>query len=131
VYSPDEIRSALARGAGATAPIEYKLPIMVLVEMYLRSLRFAECVQVMLDAGASFGDRLLEALLVDDADALRVIVSESPSELSRQLRVPSAFTSLAGAPPLHVCGVQLAALRLAGIRSVHERRAQERSSQIG
>jgi hypothetical protein len=39
--------------------INGRRPIDVLIEMYLRSSRFAECFQIMLDAGATLGDPLL------------------------------------------------------------------------
>lgn len=46
-HSPDGIRDALARGASPTAPIKGKTPIDILIEMYLRSARFADCLRVM------------------------------------------------------------------------------------
>jgi hypothetical protein len=62
-HSPEEIRRALAAGASATTLIKGKKPIDCLVEGYLRSPRFAECLQVLLDAGASIADPLLKAVL--------------------------------------------------------------------
>ena len=51
-HSHNDIRRLLAAGVSPTEPINGKRPIDILVEMYLRSPRFAECLQVMLDAGA-------------------------------------------------------------------------------
>ena len=56
-HSPDGIRAVLAAGVSPTEPINGKRPIDALIEMYLRSSRFPECLQVMLDAGAEVGDR--------------------------------------------------------------------------
>ncbi len=51
-HSPAGIRALFAAGVSPTEPINGKSPIAMLIEMYLRSSRFAECLQVMLDAGA-------------------------------------------------------------------------------
>ena len=57
VHSPEGVRRLLAAGVSPTEQINGKRPIDALIEMYLRSSRFAECLQVMLDAGAEVGDR--------------------------------------------------------------------------
>ena len=65
-HSPQAIRASLAAGASPTELIKGKRPIDWLIEMYLRSSRFAACLRVLIDAGATIGDPLLEALLLDD-----------------------------------------------------------------
>ena len=103
LHSPKRIAEALQAGARPTTPIRGKRPIEILIEMYLRSDRFAECVQVMLDAGARLDDRVLEALLLDDSAALgRLLVSE-PEVLQRRFDVNGAYTSLCNVSALHVC----------------------------
>jgi hypothetical protein len=103
-HSPEGIREALALGASPIAPIKGKTPIDCLIEGYLRSSRFAVCFRVLLDAGATIGDPLLEALLLDDDIELQRHLSASPpEEPGRKLRVPCAFTSCDGVTPLHVC----------------------------
>ena len=67
-WDPDAIRDR-------TDPIKGKRPIDILIEMYIGSPRFAECVQVMLDAGATIGDPLLRALLLDDDVGLRGLLA--------------------------------------------------------
>jgi ankyrin repeat protein len=102
-HSPNEIRAALNAGASPVAPINGKRPIDILIEMYTRSPRFAECLRVMLDAGATVEDPLLEAVLLDDDAALRRIVQTSRRNLERKLRVPCAYTTCKGVTALHVC----------------------------
>jgi hypothetical protein len=102
-HSPAGIRALLAEGVSATEPISGKRPIDVLIEMYLRSSRFAECLQIMLDAGATLGDPLLQALLLDDDAALRGLLSESDENLRRKLNPLCAFTSCRGVTALHIC----------------------------
>ncbi len=103
-HSPEGIRAALAAGASATALIKGSTPIESFVEGYLRSPRFAECVRILLDAGATTGDPLLEALLLDDDVGLRSVLGASGEKfLERRLHVRSAFTSCDGVTPLHIC----------------------------
>ena len=94
-HSPDGIRAALAAGAGPN--------IESLVESYLRSPRFADCLRVLIEAGASTSDPLLEAVLLDDEVTLQQVLDSSPQEVGRLLRVRSAFTSCEGVTALHVC----------------------------
>jgi len=102
-HSPEGIRAAFAAGASATDLIKGKTPLHSLIEGYLRSPRFADCLRVLLDAGASFGDPLLEALLLDDAAALQQLLRQSGEGVERKLSIPCAFTTCEGVTPLHIC----------------------------
>jgi ankyrin repeat protein len=102
-HSPAGIRATLAAGVSPTAPIKGKRPIDALIEAYLRSSRFVECVQVMLDAGAEVGDPLLQAVLLDDDAGLRGLLSKSSDNLQRKLNPLCAFTSCRGVSALHIC----------------------------
>ena len=101
-HLPGEIRRLLAAGASATTPINGKKPIDVLIEGYLRSSRFTECLQVLLAAGASIDDAFLKAILLDDEASVRRLAADE-RDLNRRLRVPCAFTSCDGVTLLHVC----------------------------
>lgn len=103
VHSPDGIRKLFAAGVSPTDPIKGKRPIDCLIETYLRSPRFAECLQVMLDAGATVGDSLLQAILLDDEAALRALLGASREALQRKLNPLCAFTSCRGVSSLHIC----------------------------
>jgi hypothetical protein len=100
---PAAIRNALSAGWSPTALIDGKSPLILLTEMYTRTSRFADCLRVLLDAGASFNDSLLESLLLDYAAQLRGILKSSPSELTRRFHLNCAYTPLANASPLHIC----------------------------
>src|SRR3982751_5919357 len=84
-HSPDGIRALLAAGVSPTEPVKGRRPIDSLIETYLRSSRFADCLQVMMDAGASVGDPLLEAVLLDDDAGLRRLLARSQEHLQRKL----------------------------------------------
>jgi hypothetical protein len=102
-HSPEGIRDVLRLGASPTALIKGKRPIDCLIGGYLRSDRFGACLSVLLDAGATVGDPLLEALLLDDASALRKILHREPVERDRRLSIATAFTPCKGVTPLHIC----------------------------
>lgn len=102
-HSPTDIRSALAAGADPQVRIDGKVAIEWLAEMYTRSARFGECLRVLIDAGATFPDPLLAALLLDDADALHVVLAAAPERARDRVFLDCAFTSLHGVSPLHVC----------------------------
>jgi hypothetical protein len=102
-HAPDEIRRLLAAGVSATDPIKGKRPIDCLIEMYARSPRFAECLQVMLDAGATTGDPLLEAILLDDDARLLELLARSSENIRKKLSPLCAYTSCRGVSPLHIC----------------------------
>jgi hypothetical protein len=103
VHSPEGIGKALADGASPVALIKGLKPIDQLIEAYLRSSRFADCLRVMLNAGAVIDDPLLEAVLLDDASALRRLVTEFPQRIHQKVDLLGAFTSCRGVTALHVC----------------------------
>ena len=103
VHSPEGIRETLKAGASPVDPIKGKRPIDILIEMYARSPRFADCLRVMLDAGATIDDTLLEAVLLDDDAALRRTLKASSQSLERKLSPLCAYTCCKGVSALHIC----------------------------
>src|SRR5258708_19271965 len=84
-HSPEQIEKALATGVSPTAPIKDRKPIDHLIEAYLRSSRFSDCLRVMLKPGAVIDDPLLEAVLLDDSSNLTHLPSHSPHPLHQNL----------------------------------------------
>jgi Ankyrin repeat len=125
VHSPAGIRAALAAGASPTALINGKTPIDALIEGYLRSPAFAECLQVLLDAGATLDDPWLAAILQDDAPALQRLLRGVEQDVNRRFTLPCAFTACDGVTALHVCaefnGVQCAGVLIAAGADVNAR----------
>jgi ankyrin repeat protein len=101
-HDHEGIREALASGASATQSIKGQSPIDCLIEGYLRSSRFAECLQVLLAAGASIEDPLLKAVLLDDDSSVERLLN-SGQDVNRKLRLPCAFTACEGVTALHIC----------------------------
>jgi len=103
VHSPEGIRKALAAGASPVEPISGKNPIECLIEMYFRSPRFADCLRVMLDAGATLDNPLLRAILLDDDATIRQLLKASPDSLLNKFYMECTYTSLKGVSALHIC----------------------------
>ncbi|HEV2134542.1 MAG TPA: ankyrin repeat domain-containing protein [Terracidiphilus sp.] len=103
VHSPEETKKALAAGVSPVDAIKGRKPIDHLIEAYLRSPRFADCLRVMLSAGAVMEDPLLEAVLLDDSSRLRDLITESPQRLRQKLDLLVAYTSCRAVTALHVC----------------------------
>jgi ankyrin repeat protein len=114
LHSPARIREALAAGVSPLDPIGGKRPIDWLIGMYTRSSQFAPCLRVMLDAGATVGDPLLEAVLLDDDVSLRSILKTSGESLQRKLYPLCAYTSCRGVSALHICA-EFNSVRCAGV----------------
>lgn len=103
VHSPVEIKTILDAGISPWKLIKGKRPIDCLIEGYLRSPRFADCMRVMLAAGVDLGDPLLQALLLDDSEALKTHIAEDATVLARRFTLVSAFTSCRSVTALHIC----------------------------
>lgn len=97
------IRTLIAGGLDPNAPIDGRAPIDLLIEMYMRSGAFPACVTAMLDGGATIGDALLRAILLDDDAELRLILAADPHAATRRLRLACSYVSLDGVTPLHLC----------------------------
>ena len=51
-HSVERIRAILDAGFNATHPVDGKTPINYLIEMYLRSDRFPDCLRLLMERGA-------------------------------------------------------------------------------
>ena len=102
-HSPDAIRSVLARGLDANLTINGKPPTDCLVESYLRSDRFTECLRALLESGAALSDPLLRTVLLDDDAGLQRHLAAHGEDARRTLSLPCAFTNCRDVTALHVC----------------------------
>jgi hypothetical protein len=104
VHSVDGIRQYFAEG-GSPNEQHNGVPLFThLVEMYLRSPRFSECVQVFIENGLEFDDPALLAVLANDAHQLERLVDTNLHLVDKTYyRFNNPFTSLAGGTLLHHC----------------------------
>jgi hypothetical protein len=101
-HSTEKIQEALAAGVEVNGLIDGKTPMTWLIEMYLRSPKFSDCVRCLVQAGARCPDTALLAVLLDDAELLGAELRKNPSLIHDQVNIRCAFTPLVGASLLHV-----------------------------
>ncbi len=102
IHSVDRIQAVLDDGFGLFSDIDGKTPVNALIEMYLRSDRFPDCLRLLLERGALLDDPKLEPVLLNDPDALAKAVRRDPDLLKHRTTMACAFTPLSGASLLHV-----------------------------
>lgn len=112
VHSAERIRAVLIGGFDIRKPVNGKTPVSSLIEMYLRSDRFPECLRLLLEHGAELEDPLIAPVLLDDAAMVTAAINASPGLLEHRTTLVSTFTPLVGASLLHVAA-EYGALRAA------------------
>jgi len=103
MHSPDGIRECFEHGVLPDMIYRGKPLIYELINMYLRGPRFKSCVQVFVDHGVKFDDKVLLAILLDDAASLDNLLRTDGSLLQRKYSFECAFTPLFEASLLHIC----------------------------
>lgn len=103
VHDAPRLRSLMQEGVDPNAEWEGKTLGRHLVDMYLRSPAFSDCVQVMIDHGWRVGDQALQAVLTDDAAALAREIDKDPDVLQRRYSFDGAFTPMFEVSLLHIC----------------------------
>jgi len=98
LHSVEQICAVLDRGLDVRATFRGKSPLNWLTEMYTRSVRFPECLRLLLDRGAVLDDPAIACVLLDDYQSVRA----NSSLITHRTTMVSAFTPLAGASMLHV-----------------------------
>jgi ankyrin repeat protein len=102
VHSVERIRTIIDAGFDVQSPVDGKTPINALIEMYMRSDRFPDCLRLLLEHGATLDDPLIAPVLLNDAAMLTAAVARAPNLLLHRTSIVSTFTPLIGASLLHV-----------------------------
>lgn len=101
-HSVERIRAALDGGFDANSIVNGKRLVSYLVEMYFRSDRFADCLRLLLERGATLDDPKIAPVLLNDPQALEAAVRADGTLLMHRTSLACAFTPLIGATLLHV-----------------------------
>ncbi|SDP95010.1 Ankyrin repeat-containing protein [Mucilaginibacter sp. OK268] len=91
---------------GSPNDVYNEVPVFIaLLEMYTRSPRFKDCVQIFIDAGLVFEYKALLAVLTDDAEKLKPSLETDPVLVINKTYslVNNTYTSLTGGTLLHFC----------------------------
>lgn len=101
-HAVERIRTILDAGFDVHAPIHGKSPVQHLVEMYVRSDAFPDCLRLLLARGAVLDDPVLAPVLLNDPAGIEAAARADPRFLAHRAQLPCAFTPLEGATLLHV-----------------------------
>lgn len=96
------VSQALYAGADVCKELYGKTPILWLLEQYTRSDRLSDCLQLLLDHGASLPDPLLLPVLLNDSETIQDLANADSRYVTHRTSLVSAFTSLSGVTLLHV-----------------------------
>ncbi len=101
-HDVEAVRAALDAGADACSPVEGKTPVEHLLTQYWRSDRLPQCLQMLIEHGATLDDPYLIPVLLDDGGAVRDMAGNDPKIVKHRTSLVSAFTALEDVTLLHV-----------------------------
>jgi ankyrin repeat protein len=102
-HSPEGIRKYFENGVSPNQLFRNEPLIYELTSEYARTPAFKDCVQVFVDYGLEFEDKVLLSVLLDDAKSLETYLLNSPGTISKKYTLRSAYTPLYEASLLHIC----------------------------
>ena len=103
LHSAEGIRDCFAHGINPNDHFRGEPLIYELTSEYTRSPRFKDCVKVFVDHGLEFDDKILLAVLSDDAGSLNDLINNQPNAISKKYTLRCAYTPLYEATLLHIC----------------------------
>lgn len=103
LHSVDGIKKCFENGIHPNDYFKNKPLIYELITEYPRGPKFKECVKVFVDYGLTFDDKILLAVLMDDATLLEAQLSNNKEALKNKYTFDCAFTPLYEASLLHIC----------------------------
>lgn len=103
LHSVEGIKECFAKGVNPNEIIKGKPLIYELINMYSRGALFKECVKAFVDYGLDFEDKVLLAVLTDDAALLDTQLSNDKGILLKKYSLDCTFTPLYEASLLHIC----------------------------
>lgn len=103
LHSVQGIRECFERGVNPNEVVKGKPLVYELINMYSRGLLFKECIKAFVDYGLDFEDKVLLAVLTDDATLLDAQLSVDTGALQKKYSFDCTFTPLYEASLLHIC----------------------------
>ena len=101
--SVEGIKECFQNGIDPNATFRKKPLVYEVINGYPRGPKFKECINVFVDHGLVFEDKVLLATLLDDAAFLDTVLMKNPMEIKRIHSLECAFTPLYQVTLLHIC----------------------------
>lgn len=103
LHSVEGIKECFENGIHPNDHFKNKPLIYELITEYARGPKFRECVNVFVDYGLDFEDKVLLAVLMDDSTTLHRLLVDNPKAIQNRYTFDCAFTPLYQASLLHIC----------------------------
>ncbi|RYY14973.1 MAG: ankyrin repeat domain-containing protein [Chitinophagaceae bacterium] len=103
IHSVEGIQDCFDNGVSPNAIFKNKPLVYELITEYGRGPSFSKCIQLFIDNGLEFEDKVLLAVLANDADALGQQLNLNPTARSGRYTLDCAFTPLFDTTLLHIC----------------------------
>ncbi|MBL7697538.1 MAG: ankyrin repeat domain-containing protein [Chitinophagaceae bacterium] len=103
IHDVDGIVECFENGVDPNGLFRNEPLINELTSEYGRTKRFKECVRAFVDHGLKFDDKVLLAVLLDDATSLEQSILIDSTAVNKKYTLRSAFTPLRDATLLHIC----------------------------
>jgi hypothetical protein len=103
LHSVEGIKECFENGVNPNEIVDGKALVYHLIDMYTRGPLFKQCIRVFVDHGLEFEDKILLAVLLDDATRLEGLLKDNSAALQNRYSFNCTFTPLYEASLLHVC----------------------------
>ena len=103
MHSVEGIKECFANGVNPNDHYKGEPLIYELTSEYARGPQFKECVHAFVDHGLVFEDKILLAVLLDNAPALDLRLKKDLEAIKRNYSLRCAYTPLYEASLLHIC----------------------------
>jgi Ankyrin repeat len=103
LHSVEGIRNCFSQGLSPNELFRGEPLIYELVSEYTRTPRFKDCVKTFAEHGLEMEDRILLAVLQDDAENLNRLLQDNPEAVFKKYTLRCAYTPMYLVTLLHIC----------------------------
>ncbi len=103
IHDISGLRECFENGLNPNLIVDDKPLVYQLINMYFRSPRFKKCIELFLEYGLIFEDKILFAVLADNPILLDEFLNQNKSLLNNKYKMDCTFTPLFEASLLHIC----------------------------
>lgn len=103
LHDAEGIRECFANGIDPNNTYRGEPLLYELTSEYTRSPRLKDCVKAFVDAGLNFDDKILLAVLLNDAEQLNHLLTTSPGSVTKEYTLRCAYTTMYRVSLLHIC----------------------------
>jgi len=103
LHSVDGIRDCFKNGVNPNEKVNGKPLIYSFINMYTRGPLFKSCIQVFVDYGLDFDDKVLLSVFLDNATLLDAQLADDKNAITKKYSFDCTFTPLYEVSLLHIC----------------------------